>query len=123
MPLSGLAKTILQGTVKGGRRRGRQRKRWEDNIREWTGLEFAKSQRAVENRGKLEKTGCEIICGAPTLVSWCFKPNQPQRITSGLRETFIKRYIVERTNKAETRPEEQSEKAESCRENLWSEIS
>ena len=47
---SGLAKTILQGTVKGGRRQGRQRKRWEDNIREWTGLEFAKSQRAVENR-------------------------------------------------------------------------
>ena len=38
---SGLAKTILQGTVKGGRRQGRQRKRWEDNIREWTGLEFA----------------------------------------------------------------------------------
>ncbi|WP_419651063.1 hypothetical protein, partial [Thiolapillus sp.] len=37
--LSGLAKTILQGTVKGGRRQGRQRKRWEDNIREWTGLE------------------------------------------------------------------------------------
>ena len=29
---SGLAKTILQGTVKGGRRQGRQRKRWEDNI-------------------------------------------------------------------------------------------
>ena len=47
---SGLAKTILQGTVKGGRRQGRQRERWEDNIREWTGLEFSKSQRAVENR-------------------------------------------------------------------------
>ena len=31
---SGLAKTILQGTVKGGRRQGRQRKRWEDNIKE-----------------------------------------------------------------------------------------
>ena len=29
---------------------------------------------------------------------------------SGLRETFIKRYIVERTNEAEIRPEEQSEK-------------
>ena len=52
---SGLAKTILQGTVKEGRRRGRQRKRWEDNIREWTGLEFAKSQRAVENGGKWRK--------------------------------------------------------------------
>ena len=48
---SGLAKTILQGTVKGGRRQGRQRKRWVDNIREWTGLEFAKSQRAGENGG------------------------------------------------------------------------
>ena len=49
---SSLAKTILQGTVKGGRRQGRQRKRWEDNIGEWTGLEFAKSKRAVENREK-----------------------------------------------------------------------
>ena len=36
---SGLAKTVLQGTVQGERRRGRQRKRWEDNIKEWTGLE------------------------------------------------------------------------------------
>ena len=52
---SGLAKTILQGTVKGGRRQGRQRKRWEDNIRELTGLEFGKSQRAVENRVKWRK--------------------------------------------------------------------
>ena len=31
---SGLAKTILQGTVKEGRRQCRQRKRLEDNIRE-----------------------------------------------------------------------------------------
>ena len=52
---SGLAKTILQGTVKGGRRQGRQWKRWDDNIREWTGLEFAKSQKAVENREKWRK--------------------------------------------------------------------
>ena len=49
---SGLAKPILQGTVKGERRLGRQRKGWEDNISKWTGLEFAKSQRAVENRGR-----------------------------------------------------------------------
>ena len=52
---SGLAKTILQGIVKGGRRRGKHRKRWKDNINEWTGLEFAKSQRAVENREKWRK--------------------------------------------------------------------
>ena len=52
---SGLTKTILQGTVKGGRRQGRQKKRWENNMREWTGLEFVKSQRAVENREKWRK--------------------------------------------------------------------
>ena len=33
----------------------------------------------------------------------------------------MKRQIVERIGKAELRPEEQSEKAESCRENLWNE--
>ena len=47
--------TILQGTVKGGRRQGRQKKRWENNIRECTGLEFARSQKAVENREKWRK--------------------------------------------------------------------
>ena len=52
---SGLAKAILQGTVKGRRRKSRQRKRWEDNIREWTDLGFAKPQKAVENRGKWRK--------------------------------------------------------------------
>ena len=51
----GLAKTNLQGRVKEVSRQGRQRKRWEDNIREWTGLEFAKSKRAVENREKWRK--------------------------------------------------------------------
>ena len=50
------------------------------------------------------------------------KPSQPQRIISGLKETFIKRYIAERINKAEIRPEERSEKAKSCRETLWNEI-
>ena len=52
---SGLAKAMLQGTVKGGRRQGRQKKRWEDNIREWTSLDFARSQRVVENREKWRK--------------------------------------------------------------------
>ena len=49
------------------------------------------------------------------LVGWCFKSGQPQRIISGLKETFIKRYAVERTNKAEIRPEEQSEKPENTK--------
>ena len=35
---------------------------------------------------------------------------------------FIKGYIVERTNMAQLRPEEQIEKAKRCLENLWNEI-
>ena len=38
-----------------GKKTRQQRKRWEDNIRECTGLEFAKSERAVENREKWRK--------------------------------------------------------------------
>ena len=47
---SGMLKTILQGTVKGARRRGRQKKRWEDNIKEWMGMRFGDSLRAAEDR-------------------------------------------------------------------------
>ena len=64
LPFIRSGQTILQGTVKGGRRQGRQRKRWEDSIRQWTGLEFVKSHKA-----KMEETGCEIIYGAPTTLA------------------------------------------------------
>ena len=66
---SGLAKTILQGTVKGGRRQGRQRKRWEDNIREWTGLEFGRPLRTVENREKWRKLAAKSSV-VPQRPSW-----------------------------------------------------
>ena len=36
--------------MKGKRRRGGQKKRWEDNIKEWTGMDFASSIRAAEDR-------------------------------------------------------------------------
>ena len=42
----------------------------------------------------------------------CFEPSQPLGIILGMKETVIKRYMVERTNKAEIGPEEQSEKTE-----------
>ena len=57
----------MQDAVKGGRRQGRQRKRWED-IREWTGLEFGKSQRAEQNREKWSKLVVEL--------KW--RPNDPR---------------------------------------------
>ena len=52
---SGLAKTILQGTVQGERRRDRQRKQWEDNIKEWTGFEWNILQWETENREEWRK--------------------------------------------------------------------
>ena len=36
-------------------RQGRQKKRMKDDIRELTGLDFGRSQRAVENREKWRK--------------------------------------------------------------------
>ena len=41
---SGLLKTVLQGTVQGGRRRSRQRMKWTDSIAELTGKSFATTQ-------------------------------------------------------------------------------
>ena len=69
---SGLAETILRGTLKGGSRQGRQKKRWEDNVREWTDLEIDRQvPEGIEEQGKMEKrkTGCEIICGAQTTLA------------------------------------------------------
>ena len=65
----GLTKTILQGTVRGGRRQGSQRTRWEDNIRKWTGLEFAKPQSAVENREKWRKLVAKSSMVPPTTLA------------------------------------------------------
>ena len=36
--------------MKGARKRGRQKKRWEDNIKEWTGMRFEDTLRAAEDR-------------------------------------------------------------------------
>ena len=43
----GLAKTTIQDKRKG---RGRKKKMWEDNIKERTGMDFASSTKAAENR-------------------------------------------------------------------------
>ena len=38
--------------MKGKRKIGRQKKRWEDNIKDWPGMDFASSARAAENRSR-----------------------------------------------------------------------
>ncbi|GFS15300.1 hypothetical protein ElyMa_004929100 [Elysia marginata] len=45
-----LSKTILQGTVEGKRRRGRQKKAWCDNLKEWTGMAMYELVRSASDR-------------------------------------------------------------------------
>ena len=62
---SGLAKTILHGTVKGGRR---QRQAEEEVGRQHQGTDRPGVRQVPEGsgeQGRMEETGCEIICGAP----------------------------------------------------------
>ena len=46
---------ILQDTVQRGRRKGRQKKRRENNISEWTGLGLAEALRKAEDREERKK--------------------------------------------------------------------
>ena len=62
---SSLAKTILQGTGKVGRRRQTE----EEVGRQYWGMDRPGVRKVPEGNGehkKMEETGCEIICGAPT---------------------------------------------------------
>lgn len=66
---SGLAKTVLQGTVEGARRRGRQKKKWVDNIMEWTGNDFATTQAQARNRQtwrELSKRASRVVPRRPS---------------------------------------------------------
>ena len=65
---SGLAKSILQGTVKGGRR---QRLTEEEVGRQHQEMDRLGVRQVPEGSGeqvKMEETGCEIICGAPVTL-------------------------------------------------------
>ena len=83
---SGLVRTILKGTVKWGRSETRQteKKRWDGNFREWTGLEFAKSQRAVQNREKWRKL----------VVKSSVVPQRPPRLRDRWRWRWRRRFWV-----------------------------
>ena len=66
---SGIAKTILQGTVQGGRRRGRQKKRWEDNIPEWMGMTLRAAMRKAERREEWR----ELVARSSVTPQWSNK--------------------------------------------------
>ena len=67
--LSGLTKTILQGTVKGGKK---IRPTEEDVGRQHQGMDrlgVCQIPDGSGEQGNIEETGCEIKCGAPTTLA------------------------------------------------------
>ena len=66
---SGLAKTILQGPVK----RGKKTRQTEEEVgSQHQGVDRPGVRQIPEGsgkQGKIKKTGCEIICGVPTTLT------------------------------------------------------
>ena len=65
---SGLAKTILQGTVK----RGKKTRQTEEEVGRHQEMDRTGVRQVLEGsgeQGKMEATGCKIICGAPTTLA------------------------------------------------------
>mgnify|MGYP006273469667 CR=1 FL=1 len=60
-----LPKTVLQGTLEGGRRRGRQTKSWMDNIKEWTHLDSPTLIRKAEDRAGWRRLAAESSLMSP----------------------------------------------------------
>ena len=70
------------------RRRGRQKKRWEYKIKEWTGMGFGDSLRAAEDReGRMERYCCNDICGAPKTSA--VKRLRDERLTPSGLNSFL----------------------------------
>ena len=65
-----LSKTILQGTVEGGRRRGRPRKSWSDDVKQWTDLDMANLVTEAQNRARGRRTSASAaLTSPPTTIS------------------------------------------------------
>ena len=57
-----------QESATGGRKRGRQRTRWEDNVPEWIGLTMSDAVRESEERERRRKMAARSSFGAPAVV-------------------------------------------------------
>ena len=89
---SGMAKTVLHGTVQ----RGRQRKRWEDNIKEWTGQDCptGNSSRRETKRLTVETMAMSIFLYARE--TWTITADIERRIQA-LEMRCFRNFSVSRT--------------------------
>jgi hypothetical protein len=58
-----ILKDILEGKIQGKSSRGRQRLKWTDNIKEWTGKTLAVS--TIKSRNRVE--WWSIVCKVPSI--------------------------------------------------------
>ena len=86
-----LPKIILQGTVNGSRGRGRSRKSWKDNIKEWTGQSMSSLLRIEGDRGR-----CAVIA-ADTSV--CVHPINDDYSVTGIISQLILQQPLDRSAK------------------------
>ncbi|PIK55282.1 endonuclease-reverse transcriptase [Apostichopus japonicus] len=64
-----ISKVILQGTVEGGRRRGRQRRNWSDNVKDWTGLDMPDLLATAANRSEWRTMSASTVMSPRRLQS------------------------------------------------------
>ena len=64
-----LSKTALQGTVEGGRKRGRQRKLWSDIIKQWTEMDLYSLLNLAQDQEEWRKLCGSVSAGSPTLTA------------------------------------------------------
>ena len=60
-----LAKTVLQGTLEGGRNRGRQVKCWADKLEEWTRLDSPILTRLAEDKTAWRSLSYDVSIMSP----------------------------------------------------------
>ena len=84
---SGLVKTILQGIVQGWRQTSRQRKRWEDNIKEWTGLEWNIPLRKAEKGKKWRK----LVAKSTVVPQWSARLRDKQDKKNNNKKTHTQK--------------------------------
>ena len=62
-----LQKKLLEGKIAGTKGRGRPRKKWFDNIKEWTGKVYVECKRMTQNRDDWRKMIADLLKADGTL--------------------------------------------------------
>ena len=61
-----MAKTLIEGKVEGNRERGRPRREWEDDIKDWAGEGLGRLKEIVKDRKKWRKNVYTWVHPRPT---------------------------------------------------------